>query len=89
MKLKVCEGIEISFSEEDTFVTHKKNQERFRVGGAGGDFLKLVNGERSLDDIIEALLEMYGGVEPYILVKDMEGFCSELTSNGIIEAIVE
>lgn len=87
MKLKICEDVDILFGEEETFVVHKKNQERFCVGGAGNDFLNLIDGERTLDDIIEKLLEIYGGVEPYILVKDMEGFCRELTSNGIAEMV--
>lgn len=89
MKLRVCENIDISFGEEETFIVHTKSQERFCVSGAGIDFLKLVDGERTFDDIIEKLLEIYGGVEPYILVKDMEGFCRELTSSGIIEAIAK
>ena len=90
MKLKFCDEIEILFNEnEETLIEHKKNREHFRVGGAGSDFLKLVDGERSMDDIIQKLLEIYGGVEPYILVKDMEGFFQDLTSNGIVEIIAE
>ena len=85
MKVRVCDSVEISFSDEGAFLVNKELSERFSVSGAGIDFLQLIDGERTLDDIIEKLLEIYGGVEPYTLVKDMEQFVQDLAVSGLVE----
>lgn len=89
MKLKVCEGVEILFSGDSTLIEHKIIKEQFRVGGAGSDFLQLVDGERTFDDITKKLLEIYRGVEPYVLIKDMEDFAHDLICSAIIEVVYE
>ncbi len=85
MKLRFCEGVKFVVEDNTGYLSRVYAGENFTVGGAGIDFLQLIDGQRTLDDIIEELLKIYGNAEPYTLVKDMQGFAEDLATNGLIE----
>ena len=61
-------------------------QSIYTLDSVGADIWKLIDGERDLGDILDALLGEYD-VEASVLSKDLDEFIERLASVGAIKAI--
>ncbi len=61
-------------------------QSIYTLDSVGADIWKLIDGERDLGDILDALLGQYD-VEASVLSKDLDEFIEQLASVGAIKAI--
>ena len=61
-------------------------QSIYTLDSVGADIWKLIDGERDLGDILDALLGQYE-VEASVLSKDLDEFIEQLASVGAIRAI--
>jgi hypothetical protein len=62
------------------------NQSIYTLDSVGADIWKLIDGERTLADIREALLDEYD-VEADALSQDLDEFIAQLVSVGAIRAV--
>ena len=61
-------------------------QSIYTLDSVGADIWKLIDGERDLGDILDALLGEYE-VEASVLAEDLDEFIGQLASVGAIRAI--
>ena len=61
-------------------------QSIYTLDSVGADIWKLIDGERDLGDILDALLGEYD-VEASVLSKDLDEFIEQLASVGAIRAV--
>ncbi len=81
-KMTDCES-KIIFERE--FLGEKETAE---VSGAGVEFLRLLDGKKDINQILEECIRIFGNtVEPYNLARDLENFYSELAGEGIITVV--
>lgn len=85
MKINFCKGVSFIESEAGACIMRDATGERFDVGGAGTDFLRMIDGVNDYDSIIEQLIKEYAGVEPYVVAKDMERFLTQLVDNQLVQ----
>jgi hypothetical protein len=58
----------------------------YTLDSVGADIWKLIDGERTVTDILDALLGEYD-VEPGVLSRDLDEFLEQLESTGAIKAV--
>lgn len=58
----------------------------YMLDSVGVDIWNLIDGERTLPDILDALLREYD-VEAEVLSKDLDEFIEQLESAGVIKAV--
>ena len=88
MIYKLADGVKLIETEQGAYLQEVMTNEKYVVGGAGINFIKLIDGVRDMDEILEELVKIFGpNVEPYIIAKDLEQFMYQLASNGLVEIV--
>lgn len=83
MVYKFADGVEVVHSQTGDYII--KDGEKFMVYGSAIEFLKLIDGERDLDQILRELVKIFGpSVEPYTIARDLERFIYDLVEEGIV-----
>lgn len=91
MKYKIADDVKVVYAEDNSSVCLTKldgSDEKVIISGAGPVFVELMNGERDMDDMLEACVRIYGtSVEPYIIAKDLDNFVMELALSGMVKQL--
>lgn len=74
--------------EDKAYLEQDGGRVRYNVGGAAVEFVKLIDGKRDMDQMMNELIKIYGpNVETYVLARDLNNFMGELLENGLIELV--
>lgn len=88
MVYKLNPGVELFETEEETYILDQTTGEKYTIGGAGVEIFKLIDGERSMDDILMELVKIYGpNVQPYVIAKDLDGFVYAMVDSGLVNVV--
>lgn len=86
MVYRLADGVQIIVEGSSTYIT--KDEFRYDIAGSAITMLQMIDGERTLDDIVEELMKIYGSnVEAYTLVKDFELFMGDLVCEGLVTLV--
>ena len=83
MVYKLADDVQFIVEGSTTYLT--KGDLRYDIAGSAIQMIELIDGVRTLDDIVEELMKIYGSnVEAYTLVKDFEVFMGDLVCEGLV-----
>ena len=71
---------------DEAVVIHQEKAEALVLNEVGVSFLELCDGQRSLQQIIDVMLEQYD-TEADVLSKDIQEFVLELSESGVITPV--
>lgn len=71
---------------DEAVVIHQEKAEALVLNDTGAAFLELCDGHRSLNEIVESILEQFE-VDEQVLRKDLASFAEVLLAEGIIEPV--
>ncbi|MBQ4340350.1 MAG: PqqD family protein [Firmicutes bacterium] len=86
MVYKLADDVQFIIEGSSTYLS--KGDLRYDIAGSAIQMVELIDGERTLDDIVEELMKIYGSnVEAYTLVKDFELFMGDLVCEGLVTLV--
>ena len=80
---QLADGLIFKEVRGEGFILNVKTGAYFGVNGVGADFIKLLDGNKSFEDIIGELLNVYN-VDSNVISEDMKQYLLELKSKNII-----
>lgn len=80
---RINEGFIIKEIKGDAVILNAKTGDYFGLNGVGNDFVQLIDGNTSLEVIIDKMLEMYS-VDRAIIENDINELVEAMISKGIL-----
>ena len=88
MVYKLKEYVKFYSNAQGSYLEREDTGERFNMQGVGSDIVELIDGERSMDDILEELCKLFGpDVDPLMIARDVEAFMGQLAEVGLVELV--